>query len=103
MVIEQEIWRLSKDAPPALQRQHLLDLIKDAKKHDDTIRAKAILKIVKSEEQKKWWRWINLSIHPPQGGNPTAIQVQIPTGTMKYDTEETVFENVTHTYHSNPD
>jgi hypothetical protein len=52
MVTKQEIQHLLKDAP-ALQRQHLLDLIKDAKKHDDTIRAKAILEILKREEQKK--------------------------------------------------
>ncbi len=81
-----------KDAP-ALQCQHLLDLIKDAKKHDDTIHAKAILEILKRVEQKKQWRRIFFSIRPPRGGNPTAIQVPTPNGTMKYDTEETVFHN----------
>ncbi len=92
MVTKQEIRRLSK-VTLALRRQHLLDLIEDAKKHDNTIRAKAILEILNSEEQKKWWQWIKFSIHPPRGGNPTAIQVQTPIETMKYDTEETVFHN----------
>jgi hypothetical protein len=94
MVTKQVIQRLSKGAP-ALQCQHLLDLIKDAKKHDDTICAKAILKILKREEQKKHWRQIIFSIHPSRGENPTAIQVQPPTGNMKYDTVETVFHNAT--------
>ncbi len=52
MVAEQEIKHLSKDAP-ALHHQHLLNLVQDAKKHDNTIRAKPILEILKREEQKK--------------------------------------------------
>jgi hypothetical protein len=92
MVAEQEIKHLLKDAP-ALRCQHLLDLIQDAKKHDDTIRTKTILEILKREEQKKQWRQINHSTRPPRGGNPTAIKVQMPTGTIKYNTEEEVFEN----------
>jgi hypothetical protein len=58
MITDQEIKRLLKDAP-ALRRQHLLNLIQDATKQDDMIRAKAILEILKREEQKKSWRQIN--------------------------------------------
>ena len=52
IVTKQEIQCLSKEAL-ALQYQHLLDLIDYAKKHDDTISAKAILEILKRGEQKK--------------------------------------------------
>jgi hypothetical protein len=52
MVTEQEIKCLSKDAP-ALCCQHLLDLIEDAKRHDDTTQAKAILEILRREKRKK--------------------------------------------------
>jgi hypothetical protein len=52
MVTEHEIKCLSKDAP-ALRRQHLLDLIEDPKRHDDMTQAKAILEILRREEQKK--------------------------------------------------
>jgi hypothetical protein len=93
MVTEQEIQCLLKDAP-ALCCQHLLDLLEDAKKHEDTIQAKAIPEILKREEQKPW-RQINCTTCPPRGGNPTAIQVQTPTGTMKYNTEVTIFYNAT--------
>jgi hypothetical protein len=94
MVTEQEIKHLPKDAP-ALHFQHLLDLIENAKRHDDTTRAKAILEILRREKQKKQWQRNNHSTCPPCGGNPTAIQVQTPTGTMKYNTEDTVFNNAT--------
>jgi hypothetical protein len=54
MITDQEIERLSKDAP-ALRCQHLLDLIQDTTKQDNMIRAKTILEILKREEQKKRW------------------------------------------------
>jgi hypothetical protein len=69
MVTEQEIKRLSKDAP-TLCRQHLLDLIEDAERHDDTTRAKAILENLRREEQKKQWQRINHSTHPPPWRKP---------------------------------
>jgi hypothetical protein len=94
MVTEQEIRQLLKDAP-ALCCQHLRDLFEDAGKHEDTIQAKTILEILKREEQKKQWQWINHTTCPPRGGNPIAIQVQTPTGTVKYKTEDTVFHNAT--------
>jgi hypothetical protein len=64
MITDQEIKRLLKDAP-ALRRQHLLDLVQDATKQDNTIRAKAILETLKREEQKKSWWQIYRSTRPP--------------------------------------
>ncbi len=52
MATEQEIARLSKDAP-MLRRQHLLGLVQDAELQDDGARAKTILEILKQEEMKK--------------------------------------------------
>jgi hypothetical protein len=69
MVTEQEIKRLLKDAP-ALRCQHLLDLIQDAKTHDNMTRAKAILEILKREEQKKQWWQINCFTRPPVEETP---------------------------------
>jgi hypothetical protein len=92
MITNQEIKHLSTDAP-ALRCQHLLNLVQDTPKQDNMIRAKAILEILKREEQKKRWQQINQSTRPPRGGNPTTIQVQTPTGTIKYDTQEEVFEH----------
>jgi hypothetical protein len=45
MVTEQEIKNLSKDAP-ALRCQHLLELIENAEKNDDSLQAKAIVEIL---------------------------------------------------------
>jgi hypothetical protein len=69
MVTEQEIKCLMKDAP-ALHCQHLCNLIQDAKRHDNTTRANAILEILKREEQKKQWQWITHSTRPPVEETP---------------------------------
>jgi hypothetical protein len=61
MITDKEIKRLLKDAP-AVRCQHLLDFVQDATKQDATIRAKAILEILKRKEQKKRWQKI---INPP--------------------------------------
>ena len=47
-----KISRLAKDAP-ALRRQHLQDLIKDAEMKSDAYRAQAIIEILRREAQKK--------------------------------------------------
>jgi hypothetical protein len=82
MVTDQEMKRLSKDAH-ALRQQHLLDLITDAERRDDTQCAKAIQEMLEQEAQKKQWHRINYSTRLPCGGNPTLIQVQTSTGTTK--------------------
>jgi hypothetical protein len=69
MVTEQEIKCLSKDTP-ALRCQHLLDLIEDAKRYDNITRAKAILEVLRREEQKKRWRKISHSTCPPPRRKP---------------------------------
>ena len=90
-----EISRLAKDAP-ALRREHLLSLIEDAEEKSDTVRAKAILEILRREAQKKKWRKINYSTRPPRGAAPTCIQVETPSGTSTYRTEEEIFEHSAH-------
>ncbi len=64
MVTEQKIKRLSKDAP-ALRRWHLLELIENAEKNDDSLQAKAIVEILCCKSQKKRWRPINYTTCPP--------------------------------------
>ena len=88
-----KISRLAKDAS-ALRRQHLQDLIKDAEEKTDTVRAQAILKILCHEAQKKKWRKINYSIRPPRSAAPTCIQVETPTGTTTYRTEDEIFDHL---------
>ena len=90
-----EISRLAKDAP-ALRREHLLGLIEDAEEKSDTVRAQAILEILRREAQKKTWRKINYSTRPPRGAAPTCIQVETPSGTSTYRTEEEMFEHSAH-------
>ena len=90
-----KISRLAKDAS-ALRRQHLQDLIKDAEEKSDTVRAQAILEILRREAQKKKWRKINYSIRPPHGAAPTCIQVETPTGTTTYRTEDEIFDHSAH-------
>ena len=68
----QEIALLSKDAP-ALRQQHLLELIATAEKKEDSVRAKAIMEIIKREQHKARWKNINRTTQPPRGGNPMAI------------------------------
>jgi hypothetical protein len=63
MVTEQEIKHLSKDAP-ALRRQHLLELIENAEKNDDSLQAKAIVEILCRKSQKKMRRQINYTPRP---------------------------------------
>jgi hypothetical protein len=46
VVTNNEIRRLAKDAP-ALRKQHLLDLIEEAEKDSDLIRAQAIVEILR--------------------------------------------------------
>ncbi len=92
--MDQGISRLAKDAP-ALRRQHLLNLSEAAKSNDDVPHFKAILKMMEQEDQKKRWGNINRSTCLPQGGNPLAIQVETPTSTITYDTEQSVFDHAT--------
>jgi hypothetical protein len=90
MVCDLEVKKLSKDAP-ALRLQHLLDMILSAEDTGDSNRAKEILKILQREAQKKRWKGINYSTHPPRGGAPLAIQVQSSTTVETHDTEENMF------------
>jgi len=90
-----EISRLAKDAP-ALRREHLLGLIEDAEEKSDTVRAQAILEILSREAQKKTWRKINYSTRPPRGAAPTCIQVETPSGTTTYRTEDEIFDQSAH-------
>ena len=91
MATEQEIARLSKDAP-MLRRQHLLGLVQDAELQDDGARAKTILEILKREEMKKRWSRINHTTRSPRGANPTVIQVPTDEGNLVYDTEDDVID-----------
>ncbi len=90
-----EISRLAKDAP-ALRREHLLGLIENAEEKSDTARVQAILEILRREAQKKKWRKINYSTRPPRGAAPTCIQVETPSGTTTYRTEDEIFEHSSH-------
>ena len=94
IVTDQEIKRLSKTAP-TLRRQHLQQLIETAECNNDHIRAKAITEIIKRENQKGRWNWINHVTRAPRGGNPLAIQVMTPIGVELYNTEESVFQQAT--------
>ncbi len=94
MVMDQEISRLAKDAP-ALRHQHLLNLAEAAKSNDDVPRFKAIVEMMEREDQKKQWGNINRSTCLPRGRNPLAIQVETPTSTVTYDTEQSVFDHAT--------
>jgi hypothetical protein len=94
-VTNTEISRLAKDAS-ALRRQHLQDLIKDAEEKLDTVRAQAILDILRREAQKKKWRKKNYSTRPPCGAAPTCIQVETPTSTTTYRTKDEIFDHSAH-------
>jgi hypothetical protein len=91
---DQEIKRLSKDAP-ALREQHLHQLIETTKSNNDHVRAKAITEMMKREDQKGQWTQINHVTWPPQIGNPLAIQVMTPNGIELHDTEDLVFQHAT--------
>jgi hypothetical protein len=95
MVTNTEITRLAKDAP-ALRRQHLHDLIKEAEGKSDAARAQAILEILCREAKKKSWRKINYSTRPPRGATPTTIQAETPLGTTTYNTKEEIFDHSAH-------
>jgi hypothetical protein len=57
-----EISRLAKNAP-ALRRQHLQDLIEDAEEKSDTVRAQAVLEILRRKAQKKKWMGVITDVH----------------------------------------
>jgi hypothetical protein len=90
-----EISCLAKDAPD-LCRQHLQDLIEDAKEKSDTVQAQAILEILRRKAQKKKWRKINYSTRPPRGATPTCIQDETTTGTTTYRTKDKIFDHSAH-------
>ena len=62
----------------------------------DADRAQAILEILRREAQKKKWWKINYSTRPPRGAAPTCIQVETPTGTTTYRTEDEIFDHSAH-------
>ncbi len=94
IVTDQGIKRLSKDAP-TFRQQHLHQLIETAESNNDHVRAKAITKMMKREDQKGRWAWINHVTRPPRGGNPLAIQVTTPNGIELHDTKDSVFQHAT--------
>jgi hypothetical protein len=64
IVTDQEIKCLSKD-DPALRQQHLHQLIKTPKSNNNHVQAEAITKVMKREDQKGQWAWINHVTRPP--------------------------------------
>jgi hypothetical protein len=72
LVTEQEIQRLSKDAP-VLRQQHLHDRIADAEQNNEPAHAKALLNMLQREAKSKEWGSINRVTRPPRGCNLLSI------------------------------
>jgi hypothetical protein len=74
-ITQHQLLRLAKDAP-TLRQKHLLDLQKAADEKGDSACSAIILEILTREQERKKWRQINHTTHPPRGGAPITLQVQ---------------------------
>ncbi len=88
-ITHKKLSELAKDAP-TLHCQHLFDLRKAADDRGDTARSTIILEILTREQEKKKWRRINYTTHPPWGGNPLSVRVQSGPLITTHDTKEAV-------------
>jgi hypothetical protein len=71
-ITQHQLSRLAKDAPTLCQK-HLLDLQKAADEKGDSAHSAVILKILTHKQERKKWRQINHTTHPPRGGTPITL------------------------------